>query len=316
MDKILKELRPNLKESSRKNYVINIKKVYDLIDIKTPIENISWIKDNYKQIIKELDKIDNKHRQRNYLNSVIVYGGDRDKIKDTDFFKALSDKRNEINEFFNTEDSKNTKNEKQEKNWVSVEEINSLIEKYETDLDKVFKKSPKKITAKELEKLQEYVLLFINSKIPSRNAFSTLRKITTTNYMRKSKKAKCDFNWVVTKPGGLDIYLYNHKTKKDCDDFIKIKGMSDKFVDVLKMYISKVPNREFIFHKNGKPLTNNGMTLILNKIFMKEFGKKVSSTMLRHIVLTTQLSKDLVKRKELANNLGHSLDTQERYIKN
>lgn len=317
MDKILKEFRPNLKESSRKNYVINIKKIHNLIDTKTPIEDIKWIKDNYKEIISEIDKLSNKHRQRNYLNSVIVFSGDRQKLEDTVFYKAFSDKRDEINSFFNSEDSLNLKNEKQKKNWVSMDQIKDLIEKYEKDLDKIFKKTSKKITRSELEKLQEYVLLVINTEIPSRNTFSTLRKVTKTRFMRMSKQSKCENNWLVTKPSGLDIFLYNHKTKKDCDDFIKIKGMSDKFVKVLKMFISKVPDREFIFHNSKDlPLTNNDLTLLLNKIFMKEFNKKIGTSMLRHIILTETLSKGLEKRKELANNLGHSLKTQRSYIKN
>lgn len=317
MDKILKNLRPNLKESSRKSYVINIKKIHDLIDIRTPIEEILWISDNYILILQEIDKIPNKNRQKNYLNTVIVFSGDKEKIEFTDFYKAFSDKRDEIKNFFNTEDSLNEKNEKMKENWVTVEEIDNLIEKYEKDLVKVIKKTPKKIELNELEQLQDYVLLYINSKIPSRNTFAILRKVTQTNWLRKSKESKCNFNWVVTSPKNLEIYLYNHKNQKCKDDFIKIQGMTSKFIEVLKMFISKVPNREYIFHnKKDLPLTSNDLTLLLNRIFKKEFNKKVGTSMLRHIVLTESLSNDLEKRKQLSNDFGHSISQQKSYIKN
>ena len=46
------------------------------------------------------------------------------------------------------------------------------------------------------------------------------------------------------------------------------------------------------------PINSNGITKFLNKIFMKEFNKKISTSMLRHIQIS-HLNKDKPTIKEI-----------------
>jgi hypothetical protein len=52
----------------------------------------------------------------------------------------------------------------------------------------------------------------------------------------------------------------------------------------------------------------------MKSIFAKT-GKAVSTTMLRHIVATINGGEALKKQKELASNMGHSVEQNTDYIK-
>jgi hypothetical protein len=63
---------------------------------------------------------------------------------------------------------------------------------------------------------------------------------------------------------------------------------------------------------DGKPFAAiNSITRVLNKIF----GKKVGSSMLRHIFLSDKYGKTLDEQKEDSAAMGHSLNQQRDYIK-
>jgi integrase len=76
--------------------------------------------------------------------------------------------------------------------------------------------------------------------------------------------------------------------------------------------IVKGTNVPFLVYYDGKPLSQvNAITRILNKIF----GKKVGSSMLRHIYLSSKYGNVLQDMKEDATAMSHSVDTQKDYIK-
>ena len=62
----------------------------------------------------------------------------------------------------------------------------------------------------------------------------------------------------------------------------------------------------------GNPLVQtNSMTKLLNKVF----GKKISSSALRHIFLTDKYKGVVDEMKEDADKMGHSTGQQKDYIK-
>jgi len=87
-------------------------------------------------------------------------------------------------------------------------------------------------------------------------------------------------------------------------------------VDVLDNFIEKHPMNEqdefpLLVNSKGKRISNvNGITNILNNIFKKNIG----SSALRHIFLNDKFGESLVERKKIANEMGHSVSTQNNYI--
>jgi hypothetical protein len=90
-------------------------------------------------------------------------------------------------------------------------------------------------------------------------------------------------------------------------------GTYMKFHPLLKgKKIIKGTNVPFLVYYDGKPLSQvNAITRILNKTF----GKKVGSSMLRHIYLSSKYGKVVDEMKEDANAMSHSVDMQKDYIK-
>lgn len=63
---------------------------------------------------------------------------------------------------------------------------------------------------------------------------------------------------------------------------------------------------------NDKPFMINTITRILNRVF----GKKIGSSMLRHIYTTKKFGKQLAEQKETAEQMGHSVaEMNQTYIK-
>jgi hypothetical protein len=86
-----------------------------------------------------------------------------------------------------------------------------------------------------------------------------------------------------------------------------------KFHPLLKgKKIIKGTNVPFLVHYDGKDLSQvNSITRILNKTF----GKKVGSSLLRHIYLSSKYGNTLQEMKEDATAMSHSVGMQKDYIK-
>ena len=71
-----------------------------------------------------------------------------------------------------------------------------------------------------------------------------------------------------------------------------------------------------ILNSQRKPITSNGLTKYLNKVFEPTGKSNISSTMLRHIFITEKIGGPALKEKqELADKMGHSVEQQELYKK-
>ena len=65
-------------------------------------------------------------------------------------------------------------------------------------------------------------------------------------------------------------------------------------------------------------MSPNGLTKLFNRVF-KSTGRKISTTMFRHVVLSGEFGEDYKKHKESkaekADHMCHSLSQQAKYIK-
>jgi hypothetical protein len=94
----------------------------------------------------------------------------------------------------------------------------------------------------------------------------------------------------------------------------QILEVPEDLVDVLNQYSKIIPAyhgvKFVICRPDGQQLTySNTITRIMNRIF----GQNLSSSMLRHIFLTTKY--DVKEMKEIADSMGHDLQTQRDYLK-
>ena len=105
------------------------------------------------------------------------------------------------------------------------------------------------------------------------------------------------------------IILNKYKTSKTYGE--KEIDISDKIIKLIKRWVDITGNEYLLINiRDRNPMTNNGLTKYLNKIFKP---KKVSTTLLRKLYLSEKypVVHDRKDMKKDAYIMGHSLDTQQ-----
>jgi integrase len=302
--KLLNEKK--LAESSVKLYLRNLEKLND----NAPLKNLNFLKD-VEKITGKLTKY-KENTKRGYLISITsVLSLDKStkpkqKLYD-DYFKLMMEKNKELKAV----EGSNEKTDTQEKNWLTQDEVKSHWNALKEKVDS-FKKD---LTESQYNILLQFVVLSLYVLLPPRR-----NEYQHTQIVRSaSETSPTDTNY-------LDLehnrFLFNrYKTAKkegqiSIDIPQELKAVLDiyiKFHPLIKGKITKkftgVP---FLVYYDGKPLDQvNSITRVLNKVF----GKKVGSSMLRHIYLTAKYGDTNEEQKTDAEMMGHSVSQQKDYIK-
>ena len=306
IDLIIKSYKPNLKNSSLKIYMTSLRKLNDGNDIK----NIDFLKD-YENIILKLSSKKN-NTKKNYLNAIIItlkaLKGNEGLIEQ---YEVLRDKyQKEYNDIM----SAHSKTDTQEKNWITWETYLSMIEKvYETV--KSFEKNTE-WTETQLLKYQEYLLLNLYRVSPLRHDFHDMAVKNHRQFNSLNKSGTKDNYIVVPANGRYKFILNDYKTSaKYKQQILEIKDI--KLKKIIKLFLKHNTSGYFIVSPTNisKAIDTNNLTKVLIGLSVKYTGKRVGSSMLRHIYLTTHIGPQLQEQAELAKMMGHSPEMQSGYVK-
>lgn len=298
----IKEARPQLRTTTIKQYETNLKKLKKLFDS----DNFDFL-DNPDKV---MEKIENLHytTQRNFLNAIIVLlmALNIDKKYD-DLITEYGKKRDDFNSKYEEEQQSGIISDKQSKNFATIEEVYEMINKMGEELKPIKKKKPEQLTKKERNLLQMYVIFSIYSKYPMRNDVAGMSAISKRNYNKLSDKEKEDDNFLVVHKNGLFFVLNKYKTSKKYEE-LKI-DIDDPQIKKLLRYYLKINGMGILFKSStGKPLTRIELSKNMLKFSDKYMNKRISSTLLRKIYLSSKYG-DMKKELEKDNKLmGHSKD--------
>ena len=212
------------------------------------------------------------------------------------------------------EESKNTKSETQKANWIKWNDVevkrNELLNAV-TALDK-----KKSLSAAEYDTLLMLTVLSLYTEIqPRRNAdFLEMYIVKKWNEGMEKDKNYLD---LATKR-----FIFNkYKTAKKYG--VQIEDIPERLWDRLTLFLRFHPlwkghakralaPIKFLATADGSPMTaGNAITRVLNRIF----GKKIGSSMLRHIFLSSKYGNTLEEMKRDGDAMAHSLSMQAAYIK-
>ena len=306
------------KPSSVKIYSDQIKKLYLVVNDSEDItlQGLAKIITNFDIVKKQLDLPANDYSdatKKNYVNTVlniIMYITDIDK-----HYNVKPIKINKIRDAITTywEQLIDKVNKKYLDN-MKVEEKHIEKKQYENVLKSVRKTVDKNLDNKFL--LQDYVLLLLyEGKYipPLRNNYATLIITEPRDDLLSSE------NYLITDNGKNEILINNDKVnKKMGSKTYKINKSS-----VLNKYLNKLINirleegKDYLLENtDDNRLSTNGLTKLLQKIFLNYFDKKLSSSDLRHIYISN-LSPDLTNKEltKIATEMRHSKDTQQKIYK-
>ena len=197
---------------------------------------------------------------------------------------------------------KQEKSAKQEARWISMDDFTGLINKLQTKIKEknIIKNSI--ISDAEYKLLQDYVILRLFHTYPWRNDIASLHVVDNEDNLDKDK------NYLVT---GKDykVILNKYKTSKNYGS--KEYVLSKQLKNLVKNMMKHNKTGMLLANRSrSKPMTRNNLTITLQSIFMKHLGKKVSSSMLRHI----QSTKDNEDKKSLLEQQKEEQDTEDKYL--
>jgi hypothetical protein len=231
--------------------------------------------------LKNIEKIENKlegyspNTKKSYYITIVSALKDKKIPKKT--LQYYVDRMTKFNNDFN--EHKGEKTEKQEKNWISWEEVMKI---YST------------LTPRSIEHLalSLYVL-----QPPRRNKDFSLMKVVPEWDESMDK----EFNYLSWDT--MKMYFNNYKTAGTYGTQT-IETPHDLQTIIKKHYPFKKKFEPFflLHNKNNIQLSENGLTRIMNKIF----GKKISVSMLRNIFLTEKFGGKKSELQNIASSMGTS----------
>ncbi len=307
---MLKKFKPDLSEKSLKVYNNTIKKILKDLD---GCDDFECLKDT-KKVIKYLDDKEVSFlTKRNYFNTIIVFL--QAKEMKPDLIKVYQDKRDLLNTEYLEFQKSGKKSEKQQKAWASLDELINVKNELKKIVDKINKKD--NFTKKDLQTVQNYFILTFYLETPLRNDLNNTKVIKLNEYNKLSKEQIMSSNYLVYGTKNF-LSLSQYKTVKKYG--LKKIDLSNEIVKVFRLWNDKFnPNKDYLLINltTLKPMTSHQLTITLTKLFKKYLDKNISTTMLRHIVLSEKFGDVKKEMKEMSDKMGHDISTQQTiYVKN
>lgn len=315
----IQKSRPSLKKNSLNLYLTSLRSLYKRLFGDDGNEELSttFLKDK-KLIMKDIDThcINSK---KNILTAILVALSSESKRDESliDFYQL---KLKELSEKYNNFLEKQEKTETQKKNWIEYDMFISVINELLEKIKKAdFLKKPK-LTRSEYVLLQKYVILSFYQVFPMRNDIADMKILNKSQYDDLEKDEKKQNNYFVKDGNTFKIYLNAFKNVSRIG--VKTFDIPEKLSKIVKVWLKYNKSGYLFTIGNGRdPLSPNGVTKLLNSIFMKSFNKKISSSMLRHISISEKLKNEpslLEKKKEEQKTEDiymHSAGMNEKYRK-
>ena len=309
MEKVKQQIRtsrPDITESSLNLYTTKLKPFF-----KNGKLNQSVFK-NAEEIIKIInEKYKNISTRKSVYTALVVYlkSFKKPNTKLINFYSVpmLNNLRQEQSETFKQE-----KTDKQKNNWISMEDFVGVINTMYEGIKDFIKKDT--LTNAEYGKLQDYIIVYLYLKFPLRNDLADLIVIKNKDEMNEKD------NYLLTDKE-YKIILQSYKTSKK---YGKREYPLDKKTAYLVKKLLKHSTSGYLLSNRtnrAKRLTKNNLTITLQGIFKKYTGKRISTSMLRHIQASdarkdeSSLEEQKKKREAVEDRFLHSNLTNQLYAK-
>lgn len=317
----IKEYKSSIKDSSINTYLSSIKKLCKEL-FNSEKCSLMYFKD-YTSIFEYLETVASLSTRKNICTAIIIL------LKsNTDTIGTSIKATHLINEYskyhkalaIKQTDSylDNEKTHKEINNWVTLKEIEAKINILLIKLTSLDNPSQYIGTSRGwIDTFQQYLVLNLYTKLPPiRNDFANVKITNIPNF----KPENLDTNYINFYDGKADLLLCNYKTAKTYG--IKVIPLPETLIELIRKFqeaklhvFFKNIDTLLINTTNLQPMTKNGLTKYLNKIF---HPKKISTTLLRKCYLSEKYPVIHTNRERENDSyvMGHSVGmAQNVYIK-
>jgi hypothetical protein len=280
-------------------------------------EDGKWITKHWEKLMQVIEGSKSIHTKKNRFAVLKIWCEMHDLPEK--YSNELQEKIDNLVKEVNNQYSTNLKSEKIDKNWVSVQELKSTVETLKS------KVLPAEAidTYNEFRALIKYLVLLIHVSMPLRNDLACA-KIYLTNEVPKSKSGeKRENNEIIINKSKktAQLILNDYKTAGTYGKKI-LDFPPDIAKEIIKWYpvIIRMSPKAWLIPDRDDPekcISRVTYTKLFNSIF-SDTGKKVSTTQIRRTIVSDVVKpepNETKKREELANVMGHSIDTQNKYAK-
>lgn len=313
-------LADNLTEISKHNYITCLNKLFDYLDVK----KISQLKDI--ELIKNtiFNNYSNLETRKAYFNAVIKY------LELSKCPKKIISEYNDIRLRLRKDISKkNFDNVIDDKGFISLEELENVPKKIQSDIINLYGS----LFVKDLEKLRlddkkyknyqklltDWMFIYLTINYPLRLDYYNLQIKNSDDNINLD-------NYIVLTDKGFILYLNKFKTVKTLgkqvitydDELIK------EYIDELRLILNKEPDYLYLwYYKNNLSLFNKLITYSHNitNIIKRYTGLHINNNMIRKIHSTAMINDDKYKeltnaeRDKLHKKLLHSATTANAFYK-
>jgi len=314
----LLKARPDLKESSIKQYISSISSLSKLVGVEKDTKNMDWSND-YNKVLGKIKEIESIHTRRNksaHLLSIMQWDPNYLESKAWQQYKKYNE---DINDTVQKGYESHKMTDKQKENWITKEDIDAIIEVERAGLEPDVWNCPKNmLDPNKNRRFQDYLLLKLYAEMPSRNDFANVKLITVMDY--KNTHPDDRQNYLVLQRDNYHFKIHDWKTKSGTSDVRTLSISPELQKDMRKLFM-KQPNRKYLFYQytpsNGEyvPMQRANLGKRLRTIFQKYYpGKNIASNMMRHILLSDHYKDvDLVETEKKSNEYGHNVGTGMKY---
>ena len=307
LEKILRD--KGLSNSSIVLYIRNLERLNN----DMPIKNINFL-GNVEDIKMKLRDYKPNTRRGYYISITACLNAMKDTIKKAEklykeYYRLMIDEAKKIKET-PTEQM----NDAQKNNWIEWSDVKSKYEELNNSVDKFI--NNKQINEHQYNDLLSLMVLGLYyHNPPRRNQDYQIMNIVKnysdvlpidTNYLSYDDNQFIFNVFKTSKKEGQIKVDFNNDLKSIITKYLKFHPL------VKGKKLAKTSNIPFLVYYDGSELNAvNSITRILNKIF----GKKIGSSMLRHIYLTNKYGDLLKEQKDDSAKMSHSIGMQREYIK-
>lgn len=297
MDELKKKIRenkPDISESSVNSYANVLRHLFYKEHLaKVPL-NMEFFNDI--PALKEAMKDHNVNTRKTTYAAILTLHKGNDEIK-----KLMNTDWNDVKEVLST----NEKNDKQKENWMEYDEIKSKVS-HQIKLTRSLFASKEVLTQSQYKDILMTMILQLTTGYyeglpPRRN--QDWNELMFKNYDDKTDNYITKTHFVFNRYKTAKVYG---------EDKIEIPKELKPFINNFLRHRKAFEGDYLLYSPTLKDGRFSGDTMgqsFLNKFF----GKKIGTSMLRHIYISSII--DIKKMKENAENMGHSLKEQLQYAK-
>ena len=297
----------NCARSSARVYASNLNRIHRDFQSGPMPSGLQWLATNSSSILKKIKAIQNMNTQRNLLAAALV-GLDlaNQSSKREPFIKQIS----VLNKAKEEQARSGDLTPKQQEKFIAWKEILRLRRLLDRTV-RVGHYYRRKALKREFNTMQQALVLHLYTQMPPvRNDWSTVQFLTESEWDAEPKASKQANNLLVMARGGYRIYWADYKTVKKHGVLMDVipKALTTvlrRHIKYLKQHFPE--NNHLLLNANGAPMSRNALTKFMQRLFMKHFRKKISTSALRSIFLSHKFDKgQLEEQRTIAKQMHHT----------